>query len=119
MCGVCGEDLCCGVNRPNTSEAKRLAKHLRKKVPAALPVKLRFVDLDDRYGDCSIVNGEKPHFVVRIHKDLNSAASVMVLVHEWAHAVAWTAEHTLLEDHGPEWGIAYARIWRCYAGEPV
>lgn len=35
-----------------------------------------------------------------------------MLIHEWAHCLAWSADNTSLEDHGPSWGVAYAACYR-------
>lgn len=34
------------------------------------------------------------------------------LVHEWAHAMAWTPEHPSLTDHSPVWGVKFAEAYR-------
>ena len=34
------------------------------------------------------------------------------LVHEFAHVGSWYWDEP--DDHGPEWGIEYARLYRCY-----
>ena len=35
-----------------------------------------------------------------------------VLVHEWAHCLAWHEGHETVDDHGPEWGLAVARVYQ-------
>lgn len=47
--------------------------------------------------------------VILINSGLPSIVQEETLVHEYAHAVAG------VEGLGPEWGIAYARVWRAYA----
>ena len=37
---------------------------------------------------------------------------IEVLMHEWAHAMAWTAGHSDLQDHPAAWGLAYAECYR-------
>ena len=98
-------------------DARRASRLLRRRVPAALPVKVRWLDLDGDYGDCSLVRKPTPHFLIRIDRTLGNESALMILAHEWAHAVSWTAEHLEIADHGPEWGIAYARVWRALVGE--
>jgi len=58
----------------------------------------------------------EPHFRIRINRDLGWALAVDTLLHEWAHLLCW---FNCPEDepHGPEWGIAYARVYRAYIGE--
>jgi len=36
-----------------------------------------------------------------------------VIVHEWAHALAWCSH----EHHSAEWGVAYARCWQAAVGD--
>lgn len=49
-------------------------------------------------------------FVIVLDARMSLDASILVLLHEWAHCIAWTTGD-FTRDHGPEWGIAYAR---CY-----
>lgn len=37
---------------------------------------------------------------------------IETLAHEWAHCIAWKADHSELCDHGPAWGLAYATCYR-------
>jgi hypothetical protein len=39
-----------------------------------------------------------------------------VLIHEWAHILAWRPYHPLQGDHGPDWGVWYSLVWRQYFG---
>lgn len=39
------------------------------------------------------------------------------LIHEWAHAMSWTANAPGCGDHGPEWGVAYARAYNAVNDE--
>lgn len=34
------------------------------------------------------------------------------LIHEWAHAMAWTPAHPSVTDHAPEWGLAYSKCYQ-------
>lgn len=92
---------------------RNAAALLRAACPTRLPVRIRLVDLDDAWGDCS--KGART-FTIRLHRPLALAAPglmVYVLLHEWAEALAW-GEST---NHGDEFGRAYAKCCRVYAVE--
>jgi hypothetical protein len=62
--------------------------------------------------------------VIALDRELSCAAAVNTLLHEWAHARAWshltdTADRESMSPdefeklaHGPEFGLAYAETWR-------
>lgn len=85
---------------------------LREDLPLAFPANVRRckVGVTDA-GDC-LKQGER--FIIRVSRDLDEDAAVLVLMHEWAHALAWTFERAGVRDHGPEWGVAYSRVYRCW-----
>tara|TARA_R110002012_G_scaffold316160_1_gene530796 strand:+ start:409 stop:633 length:225 start_codon:yes stop_codon:yes gene_type:complete len=66
------------------------------------------------HGDCSLIKESKagPHFIIRVNKELDEVAQVLVLIHEWAHALSWGSESHRIRNHGPEWGIAMSRVWQ-------
>jgi len=103
--------------------AKKLRKTLsvlRVSCPPALPVKVRRGKISSEiYGDSSI--GEKPtaHFLIRIATGMDENTTLETLLHEWAHCLSWTASHQRIKEHGPEWGIAYARVYRCIVDEEL
>lgn len=103
---------------------------LRLHAPAGYPVIVRTggvgADLD---GFCV----RRPaRFVIHLNERLGPSVAVSVLVHEWAHARAWS--HSLdraVEDlrarrisqeefedlcHGPAFGVEYATCWRVLTG---
>jgi hypothetical protein len=87
---------------------------LRYELPTAFPIRLRVADLPDgRMGDCSLMGhkGKKLYLLVRIQADLPQVSALLILWHEYAHALSWTFEHQALDDHGAEWGIALSRTW--------
>jgi hypothetical protein len=92
----------------------RVATVLRHEVPPAFRVKVRTAVLpQDVFGDCQLVKAKNPYFVIRVQDDISNGLLLMVLVHEWAHTLAWTMEHQYcIKDHDAEWGVAYARCWR-------
>lgn len=54
-------------------------------------------------------------FVIRLsRKRLRTRDEVVdTLIHEKAHVLVWFSAPT---HHGPEWGIAYARLYRAFHG---
>lgn len=71
-------------------------------------------------------------FVIRLSSELREAAAMDVLVHEWAHAMAWSPRPDQMigrsrtsalaieaADHGPDWGVAYARAYLVFAWEAI
>jgi hypothetical protein len=96
----------------------RCAKVLRKEVAPAFPVRVHQVIMrEHEFGDCSLVTKGKPHFLIRLKKDMTPDMVLFVLTHEWAHTLAWTMEHQdFIKDHDAEWGVAYARCWKVVSG---
>jgi hypothetical protein len=43
---------------------------------------------------------------------MNKSEIVETLIHEWAHCMAWKADHSDLHQHGPGFGLAYAACYR-------
>jgi hypothetical protein len=57
-------------------------------------------------------DGELPtHFEITIEKSLSWEATWQLVVHEWAHCLAWQQDHDTVSDHGPEFGLAFAHVW--------
>lgn len=95
-------------------------RHLRQELPPVLPVEVRRAKLRREDGDCTLLRREdgSPYRIrIRIDSRLGMHAAFHVLLHEWAHALAWTTESPRVEDHGPEWGLAMARIWTAICEE--
>jgi hypothetical protein len=61
----------------------------------------------DRNGDCRWIYDR---FILRVSKDLPEDLAIDVLLHEFAHALAWGHE----PDHGRVWGARYARLYRAW-----
>lgn len=69
------------------------------------------------HGDCGAVYNDEGHLVefrIRIRSDVEYQFQVQLLIHEWAHAIAWTPQNGpgTLDDHDELWGLAYARVYR-------
>lgn len=51
-------------------------------------------------------------FNIRITRKIGNDLAVISFLHEWAHAHSWVEGDKLgRNDHGPEWGVAYSRVW--------
>ncbi len=95
---------------------KRFYKLLNKlrKLNPPYPIVVRVVKPHEAFnlwGDCDF-DGKK--FILRIVKG-NVDVMNLILVHEFAHTFTFNNQDV----HGPEWGIAFARCWRVYCGDPL
>lgn len=104
---------------------QKVAAGLRSLCPPAFPVVIRTKQLAPGIeGTCA---RHRNRFVISIADRLNEKTGIEALLHEWAHALSWT--HKLdsvakmpIDDeamferltHGPEWGVSYAAVWRCF-----
>jgi hypothetical protein len=105
----------------------RIVEQLKLRMPPSRPVVvLAGRQLAARDGDCGIVRGQ---FQIRVSRNLNEPAAIDVLIHEWAHAlsrevcVGKVAHSRSISDyefdrlaHGPKWGLAYSKVYRCVTG---
>ena len=97
---------------------RELAAHLREVLPTIHLVKFRrrkATELSaDAYGVCSFVQpeGRDPYFSITIDASIPWRMAQLIAIHEYAHALSWTVEHPNHEDHGPEFGIAYAKTYQ-------
>lgn len=106
--------------KPSGAKYLRLLKALRAGCPPVLPVQVRRVKgLRARqgcHGECALLEhgGRNVAFSVRLDAGLREPALSDALLHEWAHALSWTTEHPEFIDHGHEWGLAMARVYRVW-----
>jgi len=94
-----------------------LVRYLRANAPPLLPVRayLRNLRGDDAIGLASLRRDSKGRalsFVVHIHNGASWPYVRMVLLHEWAHCLAWQDGHDTVDDHGPEWALAFGRLYQ-------
>ena len=113
------------VTHPAYGIFRVVLRHLREHCPTAKPVVVRAGCLEDgTVGECA---RRSRRFVIRLNEHLDEDAAVEVLLHEWAHALAWNytldrmAQSPDLEpaefdrtSHDEAWGCAYSRVWRAY-----
>lgn len=94
---------------------RKLLRELREIVPTVAPVITKRRPLKDCLGYTTARwNDAGDHllrFNIVIDSRLSWDATWQVLIHEWAHALAWREGHETITDHGPEWALAYAQIY--------
>lgn len=88
---------------------------LREFCPTLAPVRVRRRPLSDCLGYTSIIFDDDErlsHFNVVIDSRMSWDATWQILVHEWAHCIAWHDGHETVDDHGPEWALAFALCYQ-------
>jgi len=95
-----------------------VVRYLKKNLPPAYPVSAkRMYGLPkDSMADIELVekDGNKK-FIIRISRKLGNDISILMLLHEWAHAMAWQEGQKVQHpDHGAEWGVAYSRVYTAF-----
>jgi hypothetical protein len=70
----------------------------------------------DSMADVDLITKDgKTKFVIRISRKLGNDISILMLLHEWAHALCWQVGQKFeCPDHGAEWGVAYSRVYRAF-----
>ena len=104
--------------RCTDSEFRAKVRHLRTVAPAprGTRIEARRVpasELGDSAGSCAKVGRV---FTVCVRNDLTAQETEDTLIHEWSHALAWRPYHPLSGDHGPDWGVWYAQVYRAFYG---
>lgn len=106
-------------------EFKHTWDWLKKCCPTAMPVVVRFAKLPETMlGNC---RRREKRFVIRLNDRMGEFQACDVLVHEWAHAMAWNYSLDALSkrkdaspaefdrlSHDETWGCSYSRAWRVY-----
>lgn len=87
---------------------------LRSSHPAELPVRVVRRPLKVNHGLTTKCG--KTHFLITIDSALPNSIAWMILLHEWAHALAWNDDQAAV-DHDDAWGIAFAMLWRDNHGD--
>lgn len=126
-----------GVFRPRQTFLQRrdfrafrcVLEGLRRNCPAAFPIVVRTSRLPN--GIQGYCKRRRNRFVVHFSSSLTQSAAIDTLLHEWAHALGWNLLLDRLGDdmqagritpqdfeelsHGPEFGTAFATVWRAFA----
>ena len=93
---------------------------LKKQFPPGVPVEVKTVP-DSRLtgldADCDAVIklGRMTKIVIRINSKSSWKLKYDALLHEWAHAMEWSAhwmDDSPKKDHGETWGVWYAKIYQ-------
>lgn len=108
----------------------RVLAMLRELLPPRYPVIVRTGQEFSTFGgDCTRIADQ---FRIRIARQLRDRGAVEVLLHEWAHAIAWDAafdrairrggmthDEFQRQGHGPKWGVAYSKVYTTFIMEIV
>lgn len=97
--------------RLTNKELQAEFQELVTKFPTNHPVRLQRVDLKSIWGDCDLIGKKNKYYRIRIDKNLDQCATLCILYHEYAHALAWPLENLSVRDHDDLWGITLAKIW--------
>lgn len=104
-------------HRKNLKSFRQCLKILKKKLPPAYPVKIEYKEVDD-FGTCELIHNKKTNrykFIITINIDQCEDLAIETLIHEWAHMLSWAVGNNWYEwgeFHGPEWGIAFSKIYQ-------
>ena len=96
----------------------RTLKFLRREFPLAYPVRVRTRCIKD-CGDTTFIDGRGAVgglFSIRVNGRKPFDSRIDTILHEWAHAMTWFGADANIEDHGPEWGVAYAKVYKAHTG---
>jgi len=90
------------------SKWRKTLAWVRREFPVGKPVRIRQVKSDKLQGWVEYANGR---FDVRIRKQCLSLR-LDTLLHEWAHLLTWFGNDD--DQHGSEWGLMYAKLYRSW-----
>jgi hypothetical protein len=90
------------------SKWRKTLSWLRREHPLGKKVRVRQIDMKDQ-GETSYVNHR---FEITILKKQCLNLRMDTLLHEWAHALTWWGNDA--DEHGSEWGLAYACLYRTW-----
>ena len=101
----------------NTKKLREVLRRLRRDVPTDAPLKVvrreSPYEIGDEMGYCiKVPSGYR----IVINSTLCEGLQIEMLLHEYAHALAWTAQEEVgrREQHDSIWGSAYARTFRAF-----
>jgi hypothetical protein len=106
------------VSLPRRRRLRLAENRLRAAVPAKYPVVVVYEGrkrkgrvLKGALAQCEVTQARPKAFILRIRSGQSHTALMDALIHEWAHSL--TPRNA---DHGPAWGLAYARCYRAAMG---
>lgn len=98
---------------------------LREHCPPLLPVRVvrrKGLGRDhSAWGQCTLkkdAKGKPSRFLIELEADMVEPGLSHILIHEWAHALAWTTGKGTLHDHGSEFEHAVGRAYRAHEATP-
>jgi len=93
---------------------------MKRDLPTSIPVRVhrQQTPLDKRFTPVEGWDGytrkNDNHFLVVINREESDLDRMKdTLMHEWAHVLTWDKD---VDDHGPRWGKAYAKVYRTALG---
>lgn len=102
---------------------RTLVASLRKHVPPAYPISIKRQVLSNKTEGVCWKHGKK--FFIVVSRTLSEPRAIDVLLHEWAHALAWNdlMDNAKTDDafnklaHDASWGVAYSQVYQVYEQE--
>ncbi len=101
-----------------------VVRYFKKHLPPEYPIsaKRMYGLAKGTMADIGLIEKDgKKKFVIRISRKLGNDISVLMLLHEWAHAISgimrcWEENTPNIEppEHGAEWGVAYSRVYTAF-----
>ncbi len=92
-------------------------EYLQEELPCSYPARVRIMQLEGEYGYCDVRKNKdgEHYFLIVVCKGMDFLLSKDTLLHEYAHALCWESCPDE-EPHGPEWGVAFSRVYRTAIG---
>lgn len=102
---------------------RTLVTSLKKHAPPAYPISVKRKALRNKTEGVCWKHGKK--FFIVVERALGESRAIDVLLHEWAHALAWNdlLDNAKTDDefnklaHDASWGVAYSRVYQIYEQE--
>jgi hypothetical protein len=96
-----------------------MVRHLRTVAPppSGCSVKVSFVKESRMDGDLGSCEKHGRSFRISLREDLTEQETEDTLIHEWAHMLCWRPYHPLTSDHGADFGVFWAAVFRKYHGK--
>ena len=94
-----------------------LINQLKKNFSPGVPVRVKTSRLKGISAECEAVLylGRMTEIIISIDPRQNWKLKFDALMHEWAHAMEWSAtwyEDSPKKDHGETWGVWYSKIYK-------
>ena len=85
-----------------------VVRYLKRNLPPAYPISARrmYGLSRETMADIDLVEkDDKKKFVIRISRKLGNDIAILMLLHEWAHAICWQLKQKIeCPANGAEWG---------------